>query len=474
MQDFLHASHDEVKEALEQFEQMLNNEKELYFDVHQIENIYDFYSDNNKQDEADRILQIGLKQHPQATSLQIKQASLLTDRGNYEEARQLLERLVQIEYTNSDVFLNLGWIYLNQYEQKKAIEHFHKAVEFAFEDEEDILFEIGYNLSQEGLYREAIPFFMRAKEKYPPNENLLFELAFCLDKMGLTEDSIAMYHQLLDINPFSENGWYNLGILYNKQEKYTEAVQAYEYTSTINPNHPEACFNKGNSLAHAGLFSEALEAYLDHASMSKDNVLTYQYIADCWEQLGNYDMAIRFFRLVTTIKATSPDAWYGLGTSLMGKEQFESGLQAIDQAISINPMNADYWFAHARGLFELDKVDDATRSLENGLNLDPNETSGWIELLKLKLLENPNFELEDFMKDVLLKYPEVAAVNYLAMIVYVKHFKDNTTAKQHLEIALSLDPDELKTLMEDYSDLFKDQSIVTFLNDFLDNQAPEA
>ncbi len=450
MQEFLHTNSDDVQEDIERYRRMVTNDKELYFDVHQIENIFEFYLEKDMLKEAEKILHIGLSQHPLATSLLLKKASSLSDKGKLEEAKVLLNKLTKLEYTNPDVFLSLGWNYLKQNSVKKAVENFNIAVSIAFEDEEDILFEVGFNLSQEGFFKDALPYLKKADDKFSPNENVLFELAFIYDKTGNPDKSIECYKKLLDLNPFSENAWYNLGILYSKKEDSTEAVQAYEFTLVINPYHSEAYFNLGNSFAHSGMFDKALKAYHQHVSLSSDVILTYQYIADCWEQMGNFDMAIRFYTLVTKKNKENPDAWYGLGSAFMGKEDFKSALQALDQAISIEPLSPDYWFAHARCLYELDKGDDAVKSLENGLNIDPDETAAWIELFRLKLITDSFFEPEKFITELLNNLKNSSSIHYLATFVSLKYFHDENRAAYHLSRALELNTDGLNVLLTEY------------------------
>ncbi len=450
MQEFLHTNSDDIDEDIERYRKMVTNDKELYFDVHQIENIFEFYLEKDMFDEADKVLEIGLRQHPNATSLLLKKATSLSDKEKIEEAIILLSKLARIEHSNPEVFLSLGWNYLKKNNTKRAVENFNIAASVAFEDEEDILFEIGFNLSQEGLFKEALPFIEEAEDKFPSNENVLFELAFIYDKRGSVEKSIACYNKLLDINPFSENAWYNLGILHSRNENFTKAVQAYEFTLTINPYHSEAYFNLGNSFAHSGLFDKALKAYHQHVSLSKDVTLTYQYIADCWEQLGNYDMAIRFYLLVTKKNKVNPDAWYGLGSAFMGKGDFKSALQSLDQAISIEPLSPDYWFAHARCLYELNKGDDAVKSLENGLNIDPTETTAWIELFRLRMINEAYFEPENFINELLNNFKESPSIHYLATYIHLKYFKDENKAAFHLKRALELNADGLNVLLSEY------------------------
>lgn len=449
----MHASNDDVLEAIERFERMISADKEVYFDVHQIESIFEFYIEKSLFDQANHILQIGLRQHPQSSSLRVKQAGMLADQGQLEEALSILQQVAPIESTNTEVYITLGWIYLQKGEVELAVDNFHKAADMAFEDKEEVLLEIGYNLNQMDRFEEAVPFLEKLVIINPNQENALFELAFALDRTGYRKRSIATYQRLLDVNPFSENGWYNLGILFNKEERFVDALQAYEYTIALNPNHSEAFFNKGNSLAHTGQFAEALDAYIEHVSLSRDVLLTYQYIADCWEQLGNYDLAIRFYGLVTTELPENADAWYGMGTALMEKEDFSGGLQAVDQAISINPMHADYWFAHARGLFELEKAEDACRSLENGLNIDPEELSGWIELLKLKIVIDPAFDLEIFISEITDKYNDVAAIHYLLAVIFYKYHDDTDKAVEEFKQAYGISAEGLSTLSEDFPEL---------------------
>ncbi|WP_289054661.1 tetratricopeptide repeat protein [Carboxylicivirga marina] len=464
MQDFLRASHDEALQAIERFEKMISTDKIEYFDVHQIESIYDFYFEKNLTDQAAKILDIGLSQHPNAASLIVKKAMLIAENGDIDEALEHLYKIEPIESTNTDVLMTLGWIMLQKHQTNKALNYFWKAAKVSFEDKEDTLLEIAYNLNQYELYVEAIKFLEELLKTYPQNENALFEYAYSLDKVLEYQQSIDAYKRLLDINPFSENGWYNIGIIYNKLGNHLDACQAYDFTLAVNPNHEEAYFNKGNSLVQSGHFKEAIESYTEHITISKDTALTYQYIADCWEQLNNYDLAIRFYKLAIKLSPKLPDAWYGMGTSLMESANFQGGIQAIDQAISINALNADYWFAHARGLFELDKAEDAAHSLENGLNLDPDELTGWFELLKLKIILNEDFVIIDYINTISERYPDTSAIHYLAAIAHYHYLKDKQNALQAFKKGLSIDPDGISDIEQDYPSFLQDSDVKELIN----------
>ncbi|WP_430809983.1 MULTISPECIES: tetratricopeptide repeat protein [unclassified Carboxylicivirga] len=471
MQEYLHANYDEVLQAIKRFEKMLSTDKIEYFDVHQIENIYDFYFDKNKIKKAGQVLNIGLKQHPGAASLIVKKAMHLAEQGELDAALKMLESVAAIESTNPDVFLTMGWIMLQKGKISKALEYYWQAVNSAYDEQEEVLLEVSYNLNQHELYLESVTFLKVLLKQAPNNESALFEYAFSLDKNLEYKKSIAAYKRLLTINPFSENGWYNLGVIYSKLGLHEEAGKAYAYTLAINPKHPEAHFNSGNSLVQSGFFAEALDAYTEHLALGDDGPLVYQYIGDCWEQLGNYPLAIRFYQQVIKIAPKQADAWYGLGTTLMETDKFEDGLQAIDQAIAINPLNADYWFAHARGLFELEKTEDAARSLENGLNLDPSELSGWFELLKLKIILNKDFDIEAYVLSLHDQNGEMAAIHYLTSVAYYHYLDCKDKALLPLREAIYMDADGLKTLADDYPDMVADKDIEILINSIINRES---
>ena len=100
------------------------------------------------------------------------------------------------------------------------------------------------------------------------------------------------------------------------------------------------------------------------------------------------------FNLAIKLAPDNGDAWFGLGIAHIGQENIKKGLKALDQALLINPENEEYWFAYARGNFEIDNIHYAKRGLENGLAINPEHTPAWIELFKIHLLLDKEFDTE--------------------------------------------------------------------------------
>jgi tetratricopeptide (TPR) repeat protein len=464
MQDFLQGNFDDTNESLERLQDMHSAKKEVYFDVHQIENLFEYYLESNEFDKAEHILTVGMKQHPSSIALKIKSTVLLAERGFFDEAIAILESYNSIEQYSAEIYMSLGWLYLKKGFIDESMISFDRAIELAGEDAENFLLDIGFNLNQEGFYNEAIYYLAYASVQFEDNENILFELAFAYDKTEQIELGIETYLILLDINPYFENAWYNLGILYNKQGEFQKAIDAYEYSIAINVEHSESYFNMGNSYAHMGIFDKALDFYHIYASYGNDPYITYQYIGECWEQLNKPEMALRFYQLILSNNDNAADAWYGMGTALIALNLNEDGISALNHALELNPENPDYWFAYARGCYETNKIDKAIQSLETGLSYDPEEVSAWIELVQLHMQHSEDFNFIEFIDNALTKYPTVGAVSYIAAVIYFKYAKDKDLALGYLKVGKRRQPDDIQIVLNEFPELLSAPEISKYIN----------
>lgn len=468
MQEFFHANQDETNESLERFEKMLRGERTLYFDVHEIESLYDYFVELDNDELAGKVIMAGLSLHPDAVTLKVRLASLLTDRGMVDQALELLEALVKIDSNNPDVFINMGWIHLKMNSVSTALAYFDAAVQKSEQgDKEEMLLEIGINLNQNDFYKEAIIYLTACLDLNPNNENGLFEMAYANDKMEQTEASISNYERLLSINPYLENAWYNLGIQYNKCDRFQDAIDAYDYAIAINSDYSDAYFNKGNTLVNMGLFEQAMDAYFEHASFKRDLNQTYQYIGDCWEQMGNGTMAIRFFQMALELDPHNADAMYGYCTALISQGKLDDAILMIQQAISINPMNPDYYFALSQAYLEKEEFKHCTDSLEMGLALAPEEILAWIELLKIKAVYSKRFNAESFMKKAWREHgPNNSALLYLE--AYISYFleKNIVKTKEKLSRALEANPQMIEEINEEATKMIDNQEIRELVEHF--------
>ena len=464
MQEYSHANQDGTREAVEKFEELVNHNKESYFDVFQIESIFDFYNEKDMLGKAESAIKMGLRQHPDSTSLQLKYSTLLIEQLDFDGATDILEYLKALETNNAEIFLNLGIIHSKKHDRKNAIAYFEEALKLAGPEElEEYIFEISFNLNQEFFYREAKNLLNNFHPQFPSNENILFELAYAHDKLDEIEQGIEVYNKLLDINPYLENAWYNLGILYNKQEKYTEAIEAYNITIAITPNLSEAYYNKANSLAQIGDYKEALNAYSEYMSYSYPMAITYYYMGDCWENLGNYQLASRFYKMTVDLDPDHMDALQSLGRTSYKAQDYETSIFAYDKALVMNPESSDLWLSLGKSYKKMKKTAEAKRCLKRALINKHEDTISWIEMYQFLEENEKGFDPVPFLKKLLDKDQTNGALHYLAAIIYNK-CNNHPESLRHLVIARQLLPDDLEIVLNEYPALVSMPDIAEYIN----------
>lgn len=453
MHESWQTNYNEIKEDVERFEQMENGEKEYYFDVHSIENIFDFYADKNQFEKAERVLQLGFRQHPQSTTLLAKQAIILIEKGEDQRAIDLMEGILHLEKSNPEFYLNLGWVYLRNGLVDKGIVCFRKTLEMAFDEHEEYLLDIVLYLNQVQEFKSTIHFLESGIKQYPANENLLFELAFALDKEERIDEGLQVYHQLLEVNPFSENAWYNLGILYIKNKQLDEAVSCYDYALALNPSHAEALFNKGNALVHLNQYLDALDCYLDYISYGYEPLLAYHYMADCHEQLGFNDLARRMFSLTVKSDPEYIPGWLGYLSLLINHEYNEEALEETHKALELFASYSEFHYLRARALLLIDDYKGAQKEFETGFKIDPDNLRNTFELFQIKSGASRQATGLPLWKRWKGKYPDSPAIQYLGAAVYLLEIHNPEQAAICLDKALSNDTESYDLFIELYPEL---------------------
>ncbi|WP_291855565.1 tetratricopeptide repeat protein [Marinilabilia sp.] len=453
MYDSWSAHFNEVREAVERFEKMEYRGQEFFFDVHSIENIFDFYVDKLQFNKAERIIEIGLRQHPEATVLRVKQAIIFIEKGRLSQATSLLENLLEIEKYNSEVYLNLGYVYLRDDHNKKAIAIFEEGFKYAFGNDVEVLLDVILYLNQFHEYHAVIDILEKRKAHFTTNENLLFELAYAYDKVEEDLKAYNTYQQVLDVNPWSDNAWYNSGITLVKMGDLESANEAFDFCLAINPEHSQAFFNKGNSLAQQNKYPEALDSYLECISLDIFQSRCLHYIADCWNQLGNSTMADNFFELATRIDPMDIDTWESYARFFMEQQEPESCRRVINLAMKEKEMMEDselgmFYHIKAQSYVLNEEWDLSKKFFVKAILSNRRDLRHVIALFKLSKALKPNYNIELFVDEYSSKFMETASFHYILGAYHILITEDFGEAIKLLTEAVNFAPGYIEELME--------------------------
>ena len=115
---------------LSKFELMLKTNSVYFFDSNEFEEIILFYVDNGKFSLAKKALNLGLEQHPDCVALKLIQVELLILDEKLDKAEKILDRLMEIEPSNEEVFIQKATIFSKRGEHKMAVDSLQNALIF--------------------------------------------------------------------------------------------------------------------------------------------------------------------------------------------------------------------------------------------------------------------------------------------------------------------------------------------------------
>lgn len=139
---------------------------------------------------------------------------------------------------------NLGVIYLEKKNYKKAISYFQKAISqnntnaLAFNN-------LGTALKETGKPHEAVENWKKAAKLDPVFIEPLSNLGvFYLDG-GNVPEATANFTKLIKLNPDDSNSYNNLGLCYLNQNNYQKAIENIKKAVELNPNDYAAAYHLG-------------------------------------------------------------------------------------------------------------------------------------------------------------------------------------------------------------------------------------
>ncbi|MDJ0590683.1 MAG: tetratricopeptide repeat protein [Pleurocapsa sp. MO_226.B13] len=151
-----------------------------------------------------------------------------------------------------------------------------------------------------------------------------------LQKTGQAKEAVGYYLQAIAIQPDLAEVYVNLGSLYANQKQWQQAIDYYQQALRINPelvivhqhlakilqlqqqptqisSTREKYLDRGKILQEQGKLEAALEQYLQAAELTPQSIEVYQEIINLQEQLGLWQDAAKYCRLIWQMSNPDPD-----------------------------------------------------------------------------------------------------------------------------------------------------------------------
>ncbi|MFE6096419.1 tetratricopeptide repeat protein [Streptomyces massasporeus] len=133
---------------------------------------------------------------------------------------------------------------------------------------------------------------------------------------GAVEESIDSYRRVINIAPEISMGWFHLGISYAEVGRYKMGAASFLVAASLDPADSLAWGEMGNSFASLNRHVDAVSAF-EHSLQGSRVLATYIHrLARSLDSLGRRNQAIRAFDEAVRLDPGNADAWSDRGSYL--------------------------------------------------------------------------------------------------------------------------------------------------------------
>ena len=456
------AYEEELKHTLNRFLEMQTSDKEYFFDLGQFEALFDHFLENGEWESAGTIVRMAQQQHPSSNSIHIREAHLNMALGKINNALSILNRAEKIEPFNEDILVLKAQVYSQMRRPQKALQYFERALRNAVENRSEIMLDMAMELEEMQDFSRAIEVLKGLLEVDSENEIALHEISHCYESMDEPDGGIGFFNEFLEQHPFSASGWFNLGEIYMRQELNEKALESFDFATAINEEYAHSYFNKGVIFANNGDFLYALSCFKDCAEYEGVNPLTTCYIGECYEKVGEYELALDYYDKVLKMDERWSDAWMGKAVihELMGEDRI--ALAMIKNALKSLPEHPDYLLFLGMIKGKLGDLEEAVNIFEKAININPESIRVWIEYSEFMDRRQGPAEAVDIMMEGMIYHEQEPEFNY-RLAAYLLKASREAEALIYLGEGLLEDYEKHLLLLNYYPEAINNQNVLHLL-----------
>lgn len=415
---------EDVRPLVEDFERMLGQGSNRFFDLDQIELVIDFYLDSHDLDMLDRSVSYAESIYPQANSIRLRRAHMLCAHERYKEALHLLSELERIEPDNTDVMYALGAVY-------SALDNPRKAIQYLLRASVDGV-ELGMvygNIADEyvrlGQEREAVQYYRRSLKANPEDERSIANLANCYESTQSFDKSVEYFSHFVEENPYSKVAWFCLGSAYFGESLFERAIDSFEYSLAIDKTYNVAYFSLAETYHRLGENAKAVETLRESLLHVDDKAAVYFNMAALFVEQHNVHTAVIYYKKAIEEDCYFADAWMELAYCYLRLDDYTAAVDSISKAVEINPQSPEYLMALARIHVRFDHPELASPLYDCATAMADDNDDYWIEYADIMMEQELWDDSIDILQQALLRCSDAFPFNLRLAVCYFRSGRRN-------------------------------------------------
>lgn len=434
-------------ELAKKFEEMIENNEDLYFDSEELIEIVIHYLEMGDIGFAELAMKHAEKLHPNSSDLQLKKLEIFLEQKKYQEAKVIIDNLKEAHQNDIDYIICCAKYYSSLGNPWKSIAYCQKGLELKEEENflHNFIADEYVNLSQP---RKALYHYKKALKEDLKDEYAFENCMILYNNLGENEEAEKFINYYLDNFPYSETGWFEYGQLFYRKKDYKEAIVGFDYLLAINSNSVNAYNSKAQCYEELGDYQKAIETYHELLDLEFTKSTTYYRIGKCYMQINQMLKAKKAFQnsLIEDPQFFLPMMELSYIYEEQGK--MAEALHFAKEATSLCEENINYQKRLSLLYIENSMYKESVSCLKKITEIKPNYFFAWYAYIEVMIAIGDTAKAIHEIKRA-IKIHDKAEFYYQMSYCYLD-LDDEVMAKEMLTIALNKNP----KLLEDFKEKF--------------------
>tara|TARA_B100000524_G_scaffold332329_1_gene219453 strand:+ start:1952 stop:3010 length:1059 start_codon:yes stop_codon:yes gene_type:complete len=328
--------------SITKFEKMLKENKVLFFDSLEFENIISYYLDSGKLDYAKKALKLSQSQHPSNTNLNLLQAEVFIQEDKLDIALEIINSILMIETNNFEAIILKSGILSKKKKHLKSISLL-KSIIKNYNNKTELLYQVGIEYLFVENYKKSIYYFKKSLKYNYLDHSAIYNILYCSEMLKDISGLIIFLKEYLSKNPYSEIAWYNLGKNYIKNKMFSEAIACFDYAIFSDDSFTSPYIEKGKLLEKLKRYDEAIKNYEEIILNSQNSSYALFRIALCFEKKYDLKNSLKYYHLCISEDPNMDKAFFRLSMHFYKIKKYKKAIEFIEKAIRINQEKPKYW-----------------------------------------------------------------------------------------------------------------------------------
>ncbi|MCK4392980.1 tetratricopeptide repeat protein [Candidatus Bipolaricaulota bacterium] len=217
--------------------------------------------------------------------------------GEKEKALESYHKAIEYDYNNAKAWNNAGYIYFARGNLSKAREYCETALKI---DPEFIWSIKGLAVISVRLedFEKAIELFLKILSIEKGDEETWSRLADCYDELGRYQEAIQALEQAAGLNSEEAGYYYDLGLLWNKLDEFDKTIFYYSQVIDKDPEFVEAYVNRGTAYFNKRAdYTTARKNFETAVSIQPSHSLAHVCLGNALRELGELERAQKEYEI---------------------------------------------------------------------------------------------------------------------------------------------------------------------------------